>query len=363
MKTPMTSTSSRLPFAVLLLVAIGAAVFLLSRKPAAPVVIAVIDTGANVNDPSKLLQGWNFFDNNANISDQDGHGTRVTAIISKECPACKILPLKIAKHGAGVRAKELTAAFRYAIDHDARIINMSFGITEDSPDLRSAVSEAAEHGIVVITAAGIGISNPFRPTELSKVYPQAYPEALVIGIAEGSQPDPAQNFGNELDLSVPKTAEIGSSSFAVAMVSGITGKLSESHRYKPDAIRRILRGNARQLKNAADIARLGYGLLEPSSKLTLSAKDPDYRVYPQGKGFLVDFNSDEKIAAIDLEWRCPDGKKREGTTVKLLGDKGRAQIETGPSSDPACRLVSRLKFAAEDSKSHGRETSTEIKTH
>jgi subtilisin family serine protease len=182
-------------------------------------VVAVLDTGLDARIPalaSRLAEkpGRNFVDGGADVSDTDGHGTKVALLIAENCGDCMLLPLKLSRNGAGVRPDDLAEAIRYALDSGARVLNVSFGLSQGSPMLEAAVAEASKRGAAVVAAAGVGLTNPFRPEPLSKVYPQAYPHVVVVGVR-----DAPQNYGPELDVLLT-TGGLQDSSFAAAVVSG-----------------------------------------------------------------------------------------------------------------------------------------------
>ena len=117
-------------------------------QKAGDVVVAVMDTGVDIQHPdlddniwinpninkSKYrddINGWNFYDNNNDISDYGSHGTHVAGIIAAEwgnqmgiagvAPNAKIMPLK-----AGMDST-FGQAIRYAVDNGAKVVNYSQG--------------------------------------------------------------------------------------------------------------------------------------------------------------------------------------------------------------------------------------------
>ncbi|MGW7002603.1 S8 family serine peptidase [Streptomyces sp. NPDC054933] len=130
------------------------------------VTVAVIDGEADASRPELQGQLLPAPDLNTGkppgVSD-DGHGTEMAALIAGTgagggiqglAPRAKILPLKyyVVPFGGEVIPKYI----RYAVDHGARIINMSFGdlFKGESPDMRSAVDYANSKGALMFAASG-----------------------------------------------------------------------------------------------------------------------------------------------------------------------------------------------------------------
>lgn len=83
------------------------------------------------------------------------HGTHVVGIIHAIAPEAKIMMLRAVPDG-DEHDKDIALAIRYAVDHGARIINMSFGkgLSPDKPWVDDAVKYAEKHDVLLIHAAG-----------------------------------------------------------------------------------------------------------------------------------------------------------------------------------------------------------------
>lgn len=197
--------------------------------------VAVIDTGV---DPARLPAplagrvkknldlGLNLLAPEAGVLDQDGHGTRVIQSLLEACSRCEVIVIKISEHGAGVRASDLVQALEHAWSKGARVVNLSAGLASGSPELELKVKELSKKGLILVTATGHGIKNPFRPMPLKEVFPQAYhPAVLVVGAQSGPE---SQNYGPELDIALEGAGL--TPSHAAARLSG---RIAQSLRWVP----------------------------------------------------------------------------------------------------------------------------------
>ena len=162
----------------------------LVKRNAAPVVVAVIDTGLDWNhrniDPENLWHnpkevagnkvdddkngyvddviGWDFFDRDGKPWDFDGHGTFVAGLIAGSWkdkdgiaginPFARLMILKAVNNFGHSRASYVAQAIAYAADNGARVINLSLGGKEPTKILQAAVDYAYSKGVVIVVAAG-----------------------------------------------------------------------------------------------------------------------------------------------------------------------------------------------------------------
>jgi subtilisin family serine protease len=82
------------------------------------------------------------------------HGTLCVGIIAVVAPASMIMPLRVFDDEGSADVFNLAKAIRYAVQHGAQIINMSFGTLENSKTLRSAVNYALGRQVVLVASAG-----------------------------------------------------------------------------------------------------------------------------------------------------------------------------------------------------------------
>lgn len=155
----------------------------------ASIVIATIDTGVNpIPDlAGALVPGWDFVDNDPEPQDTQGHGTQVASVIAARgnnglgmaghCWQCKIMPIRVSA-GGSVNPDRIAAGILWAVDHGARVIDISL-TRPGSPHWaeEAAVRYALDRGVVLIASAG---NNGNQVPQ----YPAAYPGVLAVGATD-----------------------------------------------------------------------------------------------------------------------------------------------------------------------------------
>ena len=266
-----------------------------SHASGVEVVIAVIDTGVDIDHPLLRgriwtnpaerrdgrdtdgngyvddVHGWNFVHNTPEVfrdAAADYHGTHVAGVaagiawpqigFSGVAPAAKIMPLKFIDGEVG-RTSDAIAAIRYAIDNGADVINASWGGPDASTALRQVLAESP---IPVVAAAGNhGTSVRHEPS-----YPAAYDLDTVISVASidhDGQLSSFTSYGRDgVDVTAPgglipgpypgERMLVGSgSSAAVPHVSGVLALALEHHRdHDPAALSQAVRATVRPLAGA-----------------------------------------------------------------------------------------------------------------
>ena len=176
----------------------------------APVRVAVIDSGIDATHPEfagKIAEAESFVGGSARV-DQEGHGTFVAGLIAAGvdnatgiagmAPSAELLVAKVVNGDDLIDVEAEVKAIHWAVDHGARVINMSLGGFRDprDPD-RDAFSqlEAAAigwaHGKGVVIVAAVGNSDDVPPTPWPFAsYPAALPHVLGVSALarDGSVP-------------------------------------------------------------------------------------------------------------------------------------------------------------------------------
>jgi thermitase len=199
------------------------------------VVVAVLDTGIDADHPAlrgKVIDHVSFT-TSGGFDTQRGHGTHVAGLIAAEIENnnrglaynARLLDVKVAENDGTTDAAKVARGIFWAVDHGARVINVSLVISQPYAFLESAVKYAWNKGCVIIAAAGnSGLS--------TQAYPAAYPH--VIAVAATDKTDALarwSNRGDWVDVSAPgvdilstlpdnKYGIRSGSSFSSALVSG-----------------------------------------------------------------------------------------------------------------------------------------------
>ena len=171
--------------------------------------VAIIDTG--VNGIANVTESVSMIGDN--ISDENGHGTKMAQLVIEQNPNVSILSIKaLGADGTG-DVSAVYAAIQYAIDKKVSVINLSMSAvgTAENAALTSIIDDAVAAGIAVVGAAG----NNGRDVRF--YVPGNIESAYIIGAAdEDGARLVTSNYGATVDFNV--MAE--STSEAAAKFSG-----------------------------------------------------------------------------------------------------------------------------------------------
>jgi subtilisin family serine protease len=247
----------------------------------AAVVIAILDTGVALGHPDlkvKIVPGYDFVNDDSSPKDDNGHGTHVAGIAAASTDngfgmagvswGAKIMPIKVlGPTGSGSYAN-VAAGMIWAVDHGARVLNLSLGGTTHSTVLRDAVNYAHGKGAVTIAAAGNGGSS-------FVLYPARFPHVLAIAATDQTNTRAGfSNYGPQIDLSAPGlsiwSTELGGgfsyrdgTSASTPFVSGLAAILVGVPRpYSPELIEHEMEASALDLGAAGRDDFYGYGLIQ-----------------------------------------------------------------------------------------------------
>ena len=169
------------------------------------VTVAVLDTGVDASVPD-LTGSVTVGPDEVPGVDPAGyqppyqHGTYIASLIAGHgsgpgrgsgiigiAPAARILSVRVilddSEPGFGTFANQpandaVGNGIRYAVQHGARVINMSLGSISPTENLRAALAYAAAHGVVMVAAAGNDGAAAPGYTPFS--YPAAFPGVIAV---------------------------------------------------------------------------------------------------------------------------------------------------------------------------------------
>jgi serine protease len=164
--------------------------------------VAVLDTGvAYVSRkpkfrrspdflPKQFLPGYDFVDKDRIPLDEDGHGTHITGTIAERtgngvgltglASRAKVIPVRVLDAEGFGTARNIARGIRFATNHKARVINLSFefGFSVNScgkiKGICAAIKYAFKKGALVVGAAGNENGEPVA-------FPAGAPHAIGVG--------------------------------------------------------------------------------------------------------------------------------------------------------------------------------------
>ena len=203
------------------------------RSRGAGVVVAVIDTGidrthpdlaahlwidnrergevpndALDNDQDGLIddaRGWDFVDNDNDPTEVpgdptksvSGHGTFIAGLVALIAPDVRIMPIRAFGPDGMSNAFTVAASIKYAVDHGADVINLSFGSPRSSSVVKRAIKYARQNGAILVAAMG----NEDLDTDDNPEYPAVLKNVVgVAAIDPASHKADFSNFGTKVGV-------------------------------------------------------------------------------------------------------------------------------------------------------------------
>lgn len=182
------------------------------------VVVAVLDTGVAYETSGRFVRvpdlkgvhfasGYDFVHDTDHPNDDNGHGTHVAGTIAQATNngegvagiafEATLMPIKVLDASGTGTSADIADGIRWAVDHGAKVLNLSLGGFGYSRVIENAVSYARRKGAVVVAAAG-------NHGQGTVAYPAAYAGAVGVGaVGPDGTRAPYSAWGEQLDLLAP----------------------------------------------------------------------------------------------------------------------------------------------------------------
>ncbi|HET6424252.1 MAG TPA: S8 family peptidase [Planctomycetaceae bacterium] len=170
------------------------------HRTAPNIVVAVIDTGVDYNHPDLKNNMWtkngshgfDFFDDDSQPMDEQGHGTHCAGTIAGEgnnnvgvvgvCWKAQIMAMRFLGPDGSGATSDAVKCIDWAVANGAHVLSNSWAGPDNSVELNAAISRAEAKGVLFVAAAGntvnSGNNNDARP-----FYPASCPNQNIISVA------------------------------------------------------------------------------------------------------------------------------------------------------------------------------------
>ncbi|MEV1108779.1 type VII secretion-associated serine protease mycosin [Micromonospora sp. NPDC049751] len=257
------------------------------------VTVAVVDSGVDANHPDlagQVLPGLDLVGPAGGAGpDPVGHGTTVAGLIAGRnddkrgvvglAPDARILPVRVLdERNKYDDALIVAKGVRWAVDHGARVINLSLGGSGDSPALAAALDYAFVRDVVVVACTG----NLATSTDSKPWYPSREPGVIAVAGLERNSDNlwSGSITGRATVLTAPATGLVGArptdgywrvqgTSFAAPLVAATAALVRSRYPDMPagQVVNRLV-VTARDIGPTGRDDRFGYGVVDPVAALT-----------------------------------------------------------------------------------------------
>src|SRR5207302_9405463 len=116
-----------------------------------------------------------------------GHGTMTAGLVHVVAPDARIMHLKAFRSDGSSNTFNIVRAIYWATEHGAKVISMSFEITQSSPALQAAINYAQSRGVICVASAG-------NDNWQTAVFPAGF--SNVVGVGSTNPSDMKSIFSN-----------------------------------------------------------------------------------------------------------------------------------------------------------------------
>lgn len=257
------------------------------------IIIAILDSGVDPTHPdlvSKLVDGYNFYDNNTNTADVYGHGTKcagAAAAIGNNSTGVtgvswnsKIMPIRVTGTDGWATWSGLAKGLTYAADHGVRVASMSFLNPSSSSSVVSAAAYLKSKGGIAVGAYGNNGSLDSTPNTS---------DMIIVTATDGNDVRPSwSTYGPSADIAAPGVGiyvtnngggygSASGTSFSTPIVAGaIALMMSANSNLKPSQIENILFSTALDLGDSGWDQYYGNGRVDAGAAVELAKSTQSY---------------------------------------------------------------------------------------
>jgi len=295
------------------------------------IIIAILDTGVNNHSElaGRLIEGYDFINNDSNASDDYGHGTSCAGIAAAEgnngsgiagvCWDCLVMPVKVLDAQGFGDDVQIADAVTWSSDNGANIISMSLGGGGYVSYFESAISYAESNGTTVFSASG-------NDNNGAVSYPSGYDGSISVGALSPCNERKnllscdgenywGSNYGSNLDFLSPGvrintitmsggyTSTFNGTSSACPQAAGIGGLILSIAPYlTPEQVRFIMQANADDLSTPGFDIETGFGRINAFSSVTNLLNSPEIFIDVESLSFSMDSdeNDSETILIMNM---------------------------------------------------------------
>ena len=227
-----------------------------ARLTGSGVRVAVIDSGVHPANPHIGGVGISGAaitadgETDGDFADRIGHGTAVAAAILEKAPGIELVAVRVFDRTLATSGEVLARGITWAIDHGARLINLSLGTSNPARAARlgAVVGQAVAAGAIIVSAresAGLQWLPGSLPNVAGVVLDAACDRNELIAmrdLASDTVKFAASGYPRPIP-GVPVERNLSGISFAVANVTGFLARLLEadaSLRDVGDVVRALL---------------------------------------------------------------------------------------------------------------------------